>query len=264
MCERKHCVYSTIDGPGPRAALSCGWRWFCQCWEPPSPLLLVSKAFSHDALQIFYAKNRFVIKPKGDLYTTVEARQPHRSELSHFLRLVPESALWALRDIEAVFPAFEARQYTRVTPPANNDLLKLLSEKEQFLNLSGLTIRLYVPFFDTSDKIDIMAWKTHGLPKWKFPSAWEQHRQMVLAFKELHGLHKLFVHLHKPWRHRDNSRWSMHMPGGHVSTPERYDMEAELEKEVMGPNYDGNTPDRYDEPKSGWWMIFWDLPGLSG
>ncbi|KAE9367285.1 hypothetical protein N431DRAFT_486439 [Stipitochalara longipes BDJ] len=95
FCQRHHVSYTPS----------------CHCWEPPTPLFLVSNAFRRDALQVFFSKNHFEIDYSwAGYYTGNDPSKASRGPRptcypeSVFLKnVVSASALQYLRSLEFRF-----------------------------------------------------------------------------------------------------------------------------------------------------------------
>ncbi|KAG8625274.1 hypothetical protein KVT40_007025 [Elsinoe batatas] len=213
----------------------------CNCWHPPLPHFLVCHTYSLLALETFFTQNRFVITPDTDLYTTAAPCRP-------FLRNVPPPALHWLKDLEIIFPAYEAKKHTRVSKLAIWDLTSVLKNPDVCI-----------------DKVIL---HTRGLPKKECLKLWRRYREMVLAFKELDGLGRLEVNLYKPWYHSYHAGCDMRRVKGLEDVVDRglmerkVEMEGRLEREVMGREYEGDAEGRYEMPQGGWWGTRWGRPHL--
>ncbi|KAF2224326.1 hypothetical protein BDZ85DRAFT_260779 [Elsinoe ampelina] len=184
-CSRCRCTYHQLS-PASHNSHPDNLLLKCNCWHPPLPHLLVSKPYSHLALETLFTQNRFVIHPSTDLYTTAAPCRPFLgTELSSFLRNMPTHPLHWLKDLEIIFPAYEAQKHTRVSKLAIWDLTSVLKDRGQLLNLPAMKIKLWIPFVDPDVCIDKVILHTRGLPKKECLKLWRRYREMVLAFTEL-------------------------------------------------------------------------------
>lgn len=186
--------------------------------------MLVSRAFRESALQVFFSRNRFIVMAEWDgrfLHAWDHHYiAPPRLPVSKFLRdVVPEDALRHMRHLEVVFTPFEDRNpspYCALGSPCHADWLDTLITLKDKLTLSALTIDIHFKHLIS-------------------PLAPLDKRQ----FSERHFATKaVFMRVIGPMRHwRGLARFFMRLVSS-PSKPYLPDWEKEIEKAVMGPDYD--------------------------
>ena len=122
---------------------------------------------------------------------------PTRLEVSVFLLdVVPRTALYWLRFLEVVIPPFD-ENYFRAQEPANQEWLQTIDHVKEKLNLSSLTVRIY-----------IAEWKSSGsgprpfyadMTKEQRATFVRTFRRIVEPLSELRGLKRCFVHIAWPF-----------------------------------------------------------------
>lgn len=100
-------------------------------------------------------------------------------------------------------------------------------------------------------------WSEYGLTRDGIRQVWKGHCQVLDRIGELQGLGKLFVHLIKPWLWLASRAHGMLGREIYHIKEERYDMEAELEKQIMGPTYNSEALGKRRQPMSAWHETFW-------
>lgn len=232
FCKRYHSSCSTTS-PG------------CRCWEPPTYLFLVSKAFRSDAQAVFFNKNRFIVF--GEHPPTGE--QP-RYPASIFLRdTVPDYCLRHLRFLEIVFPEFH--QYEPHLDPAFHDWEHTVEVLHDKLDLPRLTVRIYMDewWYDGEEPPPFRVTMT-GPQGWALQQA---HQDMTAPLKRWgdRGLHRFFAHFAWPW---DNTTWGVRVLRavyeGRGAPVDR--KETLAERTIMGPGYDSVALGKDTTKKSEW------------
>lgn len=217
----------------------------CLCWRPPSYLFLICRDFLADARETFYKRNRFIIKPSGDLMKPA-LPSTGRTEISHFLgNAVPSTALHALRHVEIVYPFFEANAiFSRMTDAANQDLRLTLDAAKGQLNLQALTICIHMADYTTWQDSDKTIWLYSQTPPEQTDDIMKNHIETVKCYTILaeSGLEKFFVRLHRPWNWwmcvaRHDIVWQT-LDTRSYSKTKAAELAAEIEHIVMGNGYD--------------------------
>lgn len=108
FCQRHHTSYSSL----------------CRCWEPPSPLFLVSRTFHRDACAVFFGENHFNVQvsAKTAHYLILQTPRPTRYPESIFLTdVVPAGTLHHIRSLEFSFLQYD--EWPALDPPEHRDWL---------------------------------------------------------------------------------------------------------------------------------------------
>ncbi|KAB8437444.1 hypothetical protein FH972_025122 [Carpinus fangiana] len=220
----------------------------CNCWSPPTPIFLASRALKADAEEIFYRLNRFIITHPGGT-TYIPKRTPDRLEGSIFLTdVVPFAHLHHLRFLELVFPPFED-DYIQSREPAYQDWIDTIDRIHT--KLIGMTLRVYMrdQGLHYVNNVEI-PFRAHSAAK-KGEIIPAMYVRTLEPLKKLRGLERFFVHLACPFSRnrdgylrRDNKRYMR----------DRYtrDLEDKVEKLVMGPGYDAIAAGKEDLEVSQW------------
>lgn len=141
FCSRHHAAYSPL----------------CDCWRPPTPLFLVSRAFCEDARAIFYSQNHFeinVARPTVNPINFIVPR-PARHPASIFLRdTVPTSSLRHLRSLELHMLEFNSYPYSQ--DAAEQDWLRTIEYVKDRIHprFVYLHVSVYESFLDWPDTMD--------------------------------------------------------------------------------------------------------------
>lgn len=124
FCRRAHAAYSQS----------------CQCWLPPSAIFLTCRTLCFDAEQVFFRKNRIIVRSAEGEYTIQST--PALLDISRYLRhVVPARALSQLRCLEIVFPPF-AGAYLQASEPTYQDWLSIIDFVSDKLNCPQLMLRV--------------------------------------------------------------------------------------------------------------------------
>lgn len=234
FCKRYHSACTTAS-PG------------CYCWEPPTYLFLISKAFRSEAQAVFFNKNRFTVFGQHP-----PAGEHPRYSASIFLQdTVPDGCLRYLRFLEIVFPDFD--QYEPRSDPAFHDWEHTIEVFKDKLDLPRLTVRIY-----TQEDRD--PYTEHSTLRKTMTGA--QGRALQQAYHNMvaplkiwgdRGLHRFFAHFAWPWY---CTEWGVQvcweMNHGLREPVER--KETLAERTVMGPEYDGVALGK-DTTKQSEWLI---------
>ena len=108
-CQFRFCWRGKKHGSHRRQFCFCqshhaAYTPFCHCWEPPTLLFLVNRAFWSDALQIFFSKNHFEINYSDADYLIGRRPRPASYPESVFLKdAVPASTLQYLYSLKFQF-----------------------------------------------------------------------------------------------------------------------------------------------------------------
>ena len=231
FCRRYHAAYSST----------------CHCWSPPTPLFSVCRSFQQDCQDIFFEKNRFIITPsKGCTRTANET--PTRLEISTLTKALPVNALGYIRYLEIVFPPFD-EDYLRPHEPAYQDWLEIIDYVRDKLNLSALTLRVYMADYDVHG---------HHVTPFRRNMTKEQGKAVVAMYfraltplSKLNQVSRLFLHLAWPFT------WTRAGRQVRRETPERVKqqiatMEQRLESLVIGDAYNSMRLGKNREVRSQW------------
>ncbi|KAF2718521.1 hypothetical protein K431DRAFT_348638 [Polychaeton citri CBS 116435] len=220
FCKVHHAAYSSIQ--------------LCQCWSPPTPIVLVSRSMQDDGLSIFFRQNRFVIVPDGGKTWKVVDKNPARLPVSVFSRQIPEDCQHYLRSLELVFPVFGKQTPFQYCPPqsaACHDWNQTLDWAKENLNLQNLIINAY---FAPSHQLMMgqtdfsRNFRQEGMSAAQYQIIKNSHISTLAPLKKLRGLDKFFVYL------GDFARWLRE--GNDPKSAAEF--EHEIEQSVMGGEYD--------------------------
>ena len=198
----------------------------CSCWKLPLSLFQLNSSLQIEAEQVFYRNNHFIVTPerKDGAYFTPYNAEP---TLLSFLRALPRRALPELRSIECCIPSI-GEAYLLSGSDLHEHWIDTVSFIRQHLTLSKLTLTL-----DLSGQRGNQADYAYLFPQMiadREAAMWTTYQRIVQPFVTLAPwpLHKFFVHLSFPL-----GEWV----GDEVER--RDEQERELERRVMGENYDG-------------------------
>ncbi|KAF4551221.1 Hypothetical protein D9617_14g076780 [Elsinoe fawcettii] len=232
----------------------------CLCWHQPVDLFLVSKEFTEDARATFYRRNRFIIKPVGDVMKPAYPNDG-RTEISRFLsEQVPTSALHALKRIEIVYPFFEEfAHFTRTTEAANADLRNTLRMVKPHLNIPNLSISMDMADYTTYRPVDVDVWHYANVPPEATDKIMENQTETVKCWDELAdgGLQRLYVILHRPWNwgntiEPDDHVWPTLVTNSGYSFEVANEIAMRMERKVLGESYNSLEVGKRELPKTMW------------
>ncbi|KAJ4345722.1 uncharacterized protein N0V89_011857 [Didymosphaeria variabile] len=248
ILEYSDLVYdNALEWKPPPSSLGRVPRPFCSCIQDgPHPLFLVSKQVHHDAVPIFFQRNRFLVLPPGDIYGyRPQLYDPymgvpppdyrrrivipmHRVELSLFLSSLARNALQHIRYLEWLLPQFE--NYTTAPKSAYLDYLDTIELMAHSMNLPLLTLvvdlRTEYPYQDW--ELDNFCW-----PR-RHAADGALYDRILQPLCRLEGLKDFFVYLRRVKKHTPGYPWQFH-----PRLRWAYDKdEMKYEKAVMGANYD--------------------------
>ena len=214
----------------------------------------MSKAVLEIAREVFLGANRFVIVPEGggDWVTCrdVVDRSPERTPAAMFLtQVVPRNALRHLRFLEVVFPPFRT-PWMLAHEPAYQQWQEAIEMMRDHLNLPVLTIRVYFA--------DRLPYDHHSEPSFRDTMTKDQameiyksYMRIVMPLQGLKGLSKLFVHVAWPWEWTQRGQWRRRVHEDAVEREVR-DVEARLERIVMGVGYENERAGKGELGESQW------------
>lgn len=223
--------------------LKGGVGYSCDCWKFPIDIFLLSRDIRQEALRIFFSKNHFLLLPRGGRAwprgdCDIPCRELVDAEFPTLIPRMPRSAIKHLRSIQFVIP-----QYSYFCEPDSRSVQGIV-ETTRLLGSYALTSELTItldmatdrsrPYGNLSPEVGIDICK----------KATVSTSQKVWPFTNLKGLKDFFVHLSEP---------------EYVITPEqdRSSLESEMERWVMGKNYDAIAKGKYlrwhQAPQ--WWKI---------
>lgn len=218
-CEKcSHDDHSRICYCSHRPAT---WSSSCNCslYRRQAPFW-VSRQVRWDAQAVYYNNNQVVVTP----YNSSPLRNMHmvynhwrysggtvglsKVELSLYLSSISGHALYHIRQLEWILP-YADRNYLLPDTRAWQDYMDTILLMEHAMNLTALTLT-----------VNMSLSRCHAI----LDTSWAWWEMVVLPFRRLGnaGLHNFFVNL--PRRHIDEGRGAHH--------------ERDLERAVMGMNYD--------------------------
>ncbi|KAI0382528.1 hypothetical protein F5Y04DRAFT_252861 [Hypomontagnella monticulosa] len=202
-----HCTCSFYHGAYSRS---------CTCWRLPLSIFLVSRQVHGIAKGIFYQRNRFVILPKGGRLDDLGSCQRPFPGLTTLFRKLPRNTTQLLRSICLVVCLPESA-------PAYSQLLT------EWRNI----IRLLLTVCDTG-KLTLSLFLGHKYEMDRGPESEvalrSSYQDLIRCLGEVRHLQDLFIYI----------QWPNYTT---TSTTARYS--SELEKEVLGPNYDSMTKGKW-------------------
>ncbi|KAK0516830.1 hypothetical protein JMJ35_001433 [Cladonia borealis] len=227
----------------------------CRCWQPPTALFLVSKAVLELAREVFLGANRFLIVPEGDgcdrTGREIVDRTPERMPATDFLtQVVPRGALRHLRFLEVVFPPFRT-PWMLAHEPAFKQWQQAIEIVRDHLTLPALTLR--VCFADKSpyDFPYNPPFRTTINNKEGAMEIWVSYMRIMYPLRGLKGLSKLFVHAAWPYEWTERGNWRRREQRAAVQREVR-DVEARLERMVMGEEYESESMGKRQLGMSQW------------
>ncbi|KAL8743364.1 MAG: hypothetical protein Q9190_004272 [Brigantiaea leucoxantha] len=224
----------------------------CRCWRPPTALFLVSKAVLEIAQEVFLSANRFIIVPEGDgsgRWLTTRAVVDHSPERTHaaiFLtQVIPWGALRHLRFLEVVFPPFRM-PWMLAHEPAYLQWQEAIEIIRDHLTLPALTLRVYF-----ADKFPINDSFRDTMTKEQAMEIYKSYMRVLMPLRGLKGLNKLFVHVAWPWEWTERGRRRRIEQRAAVER-KVWDVEARLERMVMGETYQSEDLGKRGQERSQW------------
>ena len=196
----------------------------CDCWLPPTSLFLVCRDMLHDARGIFFASNRFIVRPRSS-----QQGMDKPFEASIFLRkVIPREALSHLRSLEIIFPAilydfFERDEgdFSGFDRGIYHDWLLTIECIAPRLKTLELRLRMGYGRLRIADP----SWDVDEIPGWQ-KALFLTHEHIVRPLRKLQCLNNFFVHATSPYG-RDV-----------IDSQQLRDHELRLETLVMGARYD--------------------------
>jgi hypothetical protein len=207
------------------------WSSSCKCCVSRHTLFWVSKQVRYDAISVYYARNQILVTPYN--CTVIRLMRPFddpwsvtgnfpmpRIELSLYLSSIACNALQHIRWLEWILPSSD-RTYLLPRTRAWSDYLDTILLMQNAMNLSILTFTI---------NISASGW-AHSLSQYQRSmhpddGAWRWYETIILPMRRLGeaGLKDFFVHL----RRYD------------IEEGRRAHYERDLERAVMGKNYDSS------------------------
>ena len=213
----------------------------------------MSKAVLENAREVFLGANRFVIVPEGDSRRTskeIVDRTPEQMPAARFLtQVVPWGALRHLRFLEVVFPPFKT-PWMLAHEPAFKQWQEAIQIVRDHLTLPALTIRVY--FADRCHHIPVDASPFRNtMNKAGAMEIWASYMRMTFPLRGLKGLSKFFVHAAWPYEWTERGIWRRKVQNDAVKREVR-DVEARLERMVMGEDYESERAGKRELGYSQW------------
>ncbi|KAI1455964.1 hypothetical protein F4805DRAFT_434106 [Annulohypoxylon moriforme] len=236
-----------------------GYSSRCQCWVPPTALLLTNHSLYREAVQVLYSCNRVIVVPSGGLrsYLRLDGKAT-RLDASRFLtRHRWPDVLHHLRSLEFVFPAINPASSRVSSELVYHDLCFAIDHLKAHADVPKLTIIVNV----TSTAVIIKGDRNSF-----YRTLVELGRDKILVFqafvqlldclKTLRCMRRFFVHVE--WA----GHWSTEHPRVGFSKHDELDlqineMESWLEKMVMGDQYNSEAEGKMNEQPSIWLYGIW-------
>lgn len=226
FCSKHHSVYPAV----------------CGCFLSPLPFLLVCRKLLQDSRQVFYSRNRFVLRSESS--SSYPREQPagprtERFEASVFLHTALYSdSLRNLRSLEILFQAF-TYTYHGIEPAVLADWEKAIQRAACHCDKLALTLYMGHETHPWDDCI-----RTENLAESK-KALIGVYEQIVRPLEQLRGiLDVFFVHTADPFLSTRES--------GLAADGLLQKHEAHLEALVMGDSYDSVARGKYRRPLSRW------------
>ncbi|KAI2780292.1 hypothetical protein F4815DRAFT_499828 [Daldinia loculata] len=253
FCSARHSSYSSS----------------CQCWIPPKALMLVNQSMYAYAIETLYSYNRVIIMSDPNIFYSNIGSQDLRRRLDvsrFFTRHMWPRILSHLRSVELVFPGFSAGDfYPKPTDPICADWHFAIDNLRAHANLNAMTLIIhmrlwfgptdsYVRAIDNRNPFAHYLLRCHGEPA----LALKVHKAFLKPLKALRdgGLQRLFVFLEWDWHWSPSRGCAPHCRGYRDDLNNSVDdMEVNLEKEVMGDEYDSCTVGKMKEYPSQWMLM---------
>lgn len=217
----------------------------CACWSPPTPLFLVNHEMREDTLRVFYTRNRFVVTSEGGVTWYGVDSPPERLPVSTFLStVVPPDALRHLRSVEIVFPACGVTRPGAYCPAQSaqwEDWTLTVENAKDQLNLCKLTIRVYFAEWLPKDPTKIPVYRL-SMTEEQANAELDLYFDTLSPLRRLTGLAKFFAHVSDP------TAWTEDRP----QLRDLEELERELERSVMGEQYDAVAAGKNDMAESRW------------
>ena len=233
-CSRDSTAFSTAN---------------CSCWTFPIEMFLVSKRTNEDVTEIFYSKNRFIVR-QGVMMETITPVV--------FLSRLPPKALPRIRFLEYRFQLFDVDKVACGTTD-----LGIEWEVIADFFLQNLTLpKLHLVLDSSRDLHHVLEDRLEDSElKWAEYVTWLGYLRMVKAFERLEGLHKLHIYMLTDmisYGNEYSGNIFIHyleadkLGEGIINNERRIGDERKLEKWVMGIKYDSDKEGKYIDLGNGW------------
>ena len=220
----------------------------CQCWQPPTPLFLVCKSLSKEAKDIFFSQNQFIITPIDGCGQAPKTILPYFEASTFIQDIIPSQCPCHLRFLEIIFPPLDEEYLV----PRGSTLQNWEHRVEHLwdkLNLPIFTLHVYFADFYSACHTTLFC-KQLGCKEGtaRVRGAYMQIIHPLQRLK-VNGLKRLFVHTawlwmwtRKGWNTAHKARWIVDM--------DVFNLERQLERRVMGEEYDSALLGKHQLPKS--------------
>jgi len=208
------------------------------CWRFPAALFSVSKELTHDATELFFSANIFMIWED----IALENNHLDRSETLWLLRRMPVRALKYLRWLRFTYRwvSWSRRLNSPSTPDPWQQAVGMI---HQHLLTSKLNIEL-----DFRYRAPWFSWETPS----EADSRWNCYRTLASVFEFNGPFKNFFVHL------------ASFRNGPREEDQLRIERERELEHRLMGSEYDAAARGKYTNRGKSAYDIFWEQPPVFG
>ncbi|KAF4549207.1 Hypothetical protein D9617_23g006220 [Elsinoe fawcettii] len=238
FCTRYHSAYS---------------QW-CDCWSPPTALMLTSKEMLADSQEVFFRGNKFIALPDCDPGVPKSNSIGKRHPVSRFLRnFVPKPALIHLRHIEIVFPVFSSHPFPFFAEwyPVYEDWLRTIRFMKKRLRLPQLTLAIYAA--DASPGTEESNRRAHLRPG-EAALIEETYERIIEPLAELDDLGRFFVYLAEP-RSWEVVRHAQSQEEVDEVMEEKSARQIMYEHMIMGPEYSACKAGKCVQPVSQWDLV---------
>lgn len=227
----------------------------CQCWSSPWPLMLVCRTMYEDALDVLYSNNRIIATPSNRMIRPFcSSNQPLYLDASRFItRHVSSHALHFLRNLELVLPRFDTEFRPDTSSPMYASWHFAIDHLKDHANLDALTLTVHMAFFWSDAASPSDSRFRRQVQRWGDDTAavLRPYYCLMTPMQALRRVKRFFVFLEWPWH------WSpdcaLHNPNHKNTLCSTVDkMEVQLEKLVMGEEYDSGALGKAKEVPSYW------------
>lgn len=238
----------------------------CCCWEPPSYLMLVSRAFYHDAQAVFLARNRIIVLPELKYHRIDRPQRSYRSEPSKFLTMTTWPAVLShMNHLELVFGEYDLLLCNDPCNQAWLDWKFAVSHLLNYANATNFTLAVYLPSVERQPSEDESVWPLYQQYHANANSVWERriraYKNILEPLRSLGSLKRLFIYVEVP-----GVRWcrcleyfpDLASEGEEMQRWRRRacDLESRLEKFVMGSEYQSPASGKYEFPSWRWQVCY--------
>ena len=232
LCPTRHAAYTSNN---------------CTCWKFPSDIFCVNRKFNYLAEKIFLSKNKFILHDDNLADSRVHYvwRDPAKSYLEphmSFLHRFPERTVKYLRWIRLTSSSFISSEAVNTTSSRHQKWKELTDLIKTKLSTALLTIELDFYWLSPSDLESVR----------ERDEKWISYQNITKLFQLPYRIgqdavgrstyHDFFIRLASP------------QPTSYSNDLIRWERERELEKLIMGSEYDSAKRGKYSKRARGFWQ----------